>query len=231
MTAPSDATASTDFAAAGATGPAAPLQNAAPQIRTGSYQFDVIEEEHHDTGTMLGFWIYLMSDCLIFGVLFAVHAVLGQNYAAGPAPADLFEIEMILISTFALLLSSITYGFAVIAMQRGQKTAMLQWLAITGVFGLAFVGLTLQEFMHLWHLGATPMASAFLSSFYVLVGTHALHVTVGALWLAVLLVQLQMHGITPANTRRVLCLSLFWHFLDLIWIGVFSFVYLAGVLL
>ncbi|MEO0923264.1 MAG: cytochrome c oxidase subunit 3, partial [Pseudomonadota bacterium] len=94
-----------------------------------------------------------------------------------------------------------------------------------------FLGMSIQEFLHLWHIGATPMASAFLSSFYFLVGTHALHVTAGALWLIVLMIQIQMHGLNPANNRRVLCLSLFWHFLDLIWIGVFSFVYLAGVLL
>ncbi|MEM9912598.1 MAG: cytochrome o ubiquinol oxidase subunit III [Pseudomonadota bacterium] len=196
-----------------------------------AYEFDVTEEHHHDPGTMLGFWIYLMSDCLIFGVLFAVYAVLGQNYAAGPAPADLFEIEMVLVSTFALLLSSITYGFAMINLERGNKDATLLWLLITGVLGLIFLGLTIYEFQHLWHLGATPMASAFLSSFFFLVGTHAAHVAAGAIWLVVVLVQLQTYGLTPANKRRVMCLSLFWHFLDLIWIGVFSFVYLAGVLL
>ncbi|MEM6550071.1 MAG: cytochrome o ubiquinol oxidase subunit III [Pseudomonadota bacterium] len=189
------------------------------------------EAHSHDTGTMLGFWIYLMSDSLIFGILFAVHAVLGQNYAAGPAPVDLFEIEMILVSTFMLLFSSITYGFAVMNMHEGNQRGLLAWLGITGLFGLAFVALTIQEFVHLWHIGATPMASAFLSSFYFLVGTHALHVAAGCVWLTVLLAQIQMHGLRPENHRRILCLSLFWHFLDLIWIGVFSFVYLAGVLL
>ncbi|MEM9582342.1 MAG: cytochrome o ubiquinol oxidase subunit III [Pseudomonadota bacterium] len=199
--------------------------------------FYVIEEahddahEHHETGTMLGFWLYLMSDCLIFGILFAVHAVLGQNYAAGPSPADLFEIELILIATFALLFSSITYGFAMINMAQNNQKMMTIWLVITGIFGLIFLSMSIYEFQHLWHIGATPMASAFLSSFYFLVGTHALHVAAGALWLVILLVQLQMHGLTEANKRRVMCLSLFWHFLDLIWIGVFSFVYLTGVLL
>ncbi|MEM6726926.1 MAG: cytochrome o ubiquinol oxidase subunit III [Pseudomonadota bacterium] len=186
---------------------------------------------HHETGTMLGFWIYLMSDCLLFGILFAVHAVLGQNYAAGPAPSDLFEIEMILLATFMLLFSSITYGFAVIQMQNGAKIGTMVWLAITGGFGLAFLGLSIAEFEHLWHIGATPMASAFLSSFWFLVGTHGLHVAAGAIWLAVLLAQIQTHGLTHENKRRVMCLSLFWHFLDLIWIAVFSFVYLTGVLL
>ncbi|MEM1285175.1 MAG: cytochrome o ubiquinol oxidase subunit III [Pseudomonadota bacterium] len=189
------------------------------------------DDHQHETGTMLGFWIYLMSDCLIFGVLFAVYAVIGQNYAAGPAPRDLFEIELILISTFALLFSSITYGIAVIQMQARRQLATEIWLVITGLFGLAFLALELKEFSHLWHVGATPMASGFLSAFWTLVGTHGLHVTAGCIWLFVLLAQIQMHGLTPENVRRVMCLSLFWHFLDLIWIGVFSFVYLTGVLL
>lgn len=203
------------------------------------FEFHVIEEPHdhaddhahHETGTMLGFWLYLMSDCLIFGILFAVHAVLGQNYAAGPAPIDLFEIEMILVATFALLFSSITYGFAVIQMQQGSLLGTQIWLVITGIFGLAFLGLSIMEFEHLWHIGATPMSSAFLSSFWLLVGTHGAHVGGGAIWLIVLLIQLQQRGLIEENKRRVMCLSLFWHFLDLVWIGVFSFVYLVGVLI
>lgn len=189
------------------------------------------EEHHHEPGTMLGFWIYLMSDCLIFGILFATYAVLGQNYAAGPSPADLFDIKLILVSTFMLLFSSITYGFAVLRMDMNDKRGTILWLIITGLFGAAFLGLEIYEFTHLWHLGATPMASAFLSSFFVLVGTHGLHVASGTLWLIVLLIQVGQHGLTRENKRRVMCLSLFWHFLDLIWIGVFSLVYLTGVLL
>lgn len=186
---------------------------------------------HHETGTMLGFWIYLMSDSLIFGILFAIYAVLGTSYAAGPAPADLFEIEKILLATAFLLLSSITYGFAVINMQQGKQRVMTIWLLVTGAFGIGFLTMEGLEFHHLWHLGAGPGASAFLSSFWFLVGTHGLHVLSGTIWLAVLLVQVQKHGLNHDNKRRILCLSLFWHFLDLIWIGVFSFVYLTGVLL
>lgn len=186
---------------------------------------------HHETGTMLGFWIYLMSDSLIFGILFAIYAVLGTNYAAGPAPSDLFEIEKILLATAFLLLSSITYGFAVINMQQGRQRVMTIWLLVTGAFGIGFLTMEVLEFHHLWHLGAGPGASAFLSSFWFLVGTHGLHVLSGTIWLAVLLVQVQKHGLNHDNKRRILCLSLFWHFLDLIWIGVFSFVYLTGVLL
>ena len=188
-------------------------------------------EHHHETGTMLGFWIYLMSDCLIFGILFAVYAVLGGNYAAGPAPVDLFELDMILVSTFMLLFSSITYGFAVLRMDRNDLKGTLLWLVITGGFGAAFLYLEVLEFSHLIHLGATPQASAFLSSFFILVGTHGMHVLGGSIWLVVLLIQLSQRGLTHENKRRVMCLSLFWHFLDLIWIGVFSLVYLTGVLL
>ncbi|MEM1300584.1 MAG: cytochrome o ubiquinol oxidase subunit III [Pseudomonadota bacterium] len=208
---------------------------------TPAYEFHVVEDAHHhddddghhahETGTMLGFWLYLMSDCLIFGILFAVHAVVGQTYAACPSPADLFEIELILVATFMLLFSSITYGFAVINMQQENVRMMVVWLVITGLFGLGFLGIELYEFTHLWHIGATPGASAFLSSFFTLVGTHGLHVTAGCIWLCVLLLQVRAHGLIPENRRRIMCLSLFWHFLDLIWIGVFSFVYLTGVLL
>lgn len=187
-------------------------------------------EHDHDPGTMLGFWIYLMSDCLIFSVLFAVYAVLGQNYAAGPAPKDLFELDMVLISTFLLLFSSITYGFAMLRMNLNDLKGTLFWLVVTLGFGLGFLAMEVREFTHLWHIGATPMASAFLSSFYILVGTHGLHVASGSIWLVVLLIQLNMHGLNASNQRRVLCLSLFWHFLDLIWIGVFTFVYLSGVI-
>ncbi|MFC7554549.1 cytochrome o ubiquinol oxidase subunit III [Pseudoroseomonas wenyumeiae] len=179
---------------------------------------------------MLGFWIYLMSDCLIFAVLFATYGVLGRNYAAGPGPADLFDLSLVALNTSMLLFSSITYGFAMLLMERNRKVATLFWLGVTGLFGLAFLGIELYEFSHLIHAGATPQRSAFLSSFFALVGTHGLHVTFGIIWLVVLMVQVAQRGLVPENKRRLMCLSLFWHFLDVIWIGVFSFVYLIGVL-
>ncbi|MEM1087429.1 MAG: cytochrome o ubiquinol oxidase subunit III [Pseudomonadota bacterium] len=194
------------------------------------YQFLVTEDEgHHDDGGIFGFWLYLMTDSLIFAVLFAVHAVVGQGYAAGPAPRDLFEIDMILLATFMLLFSSITYGFAMLRMHANDLRGTMIWLTVTGLFGLGFLFLEFREFAHLSHIGAVPTESAFLSSFWILVGTHGLHVTAGCIWLAVLMGQLYYKGLTPANVGRVTCLSMFWHFLDLIWIGVFSFVYLAGV--
>ncbi len=194
-------------------------------------EFHAREEPHHGSPTLLGFWIYLMSDCLIFAVLFATRAVVGANYADSPLPRDLFDIELIMVSTFALLFSSITYGFAVLKMQDDDVDAMLKWLAITGLLGAVFLGIELYEFNHLIHAGATPQSSASWSSFYALVGTHGLHVTFGLLWLVVLMVQAKQFGLTVANKRRLLCLSMFWHFLDLVWLGVYSLVYLTGVLL
>ncbi|WP_345483429.1 cytochrome o ubiquinol oxidase subunit III [Shinella granuli] len=189
------------------------------------------QDEHHpENSTMLGFWLYLMSDCLIFAVLFATHGVLGRNYAAGPSPADLFDLSLVAINTAMLLLSSITYGFAMLQMERNARMETLVWLGITGVFGAAFLALELYEFYHLIHEGAGPTRSAFLSSFFTLVGTHGLHVTFGIIWLITLMVQVKKHGLNPENRRRLMCLSMFWHFLDVIWIGVFSFVYLLGVL-
>lgn len=192
--------------------------------------FYLREEHHPENGTLLGFWLYLMSDCLVFAVLFATYGVVGDRYAAGPGPKDLFDLSLVAINTSMLLLSSITYGFAMLEMARNRKNATLIWLAITGLFGIAFIGLELYEFHHLIHEGAGPQRSAFLSAFFTLVGTHGLHVTFGIVWLVVLMTQVQKLGLTTANRRRLACLSLFWHFLDVVWIGVFTFVYLMGVL-
>lgn len=189
-----------------------------------------VREHHPEGSTLLGFWIYLMSDCLIFASLFAVYAVVGRSYAGGPTGAELFDLTLVAINTAFLLLSSITYGFAMLASQRKNLKMTQIWLGITGLFGAAFLGLELYEFYHLWHVGATPQTSAFLSAFYTLVGTHGLHVTFGLIWLITLMVQLNRHGLIHENIRRMTCLSMFWHFLDVIWIGVFTFVYLMGVL-
>jgi cytochrome o ubiquinol oxidase subunit 3 len=193
--------------------------------------YDLDEHDHPEGGsTLLGFWLYLMSDCLIFAMLFAAFGVLGGNYAAGPGPKDLFELPLVAVNTSMLLFSSITYGFAMLAVQRGSVIQTQLWLVVTALFGLTFLGIELREFHHLIAEGAGPQRSAFLSAFFTLVGTHGLHVTFGLVWLTVLLIQLGRYGLTTANTRRLMCLSLFWHFLDIVWIGVFTFVYLMGML-
>ena len=190
----------------------------------------LVREHHPENSTMLGFWIYLMSDCLIFACLFATYAVLGRNYAGGPSGGELFDLKLIALNTAFLLFSSITYGFAMLQAKVKNKGGTLLWLAITGLFGLCFLGVEIYEFMHLIHEGAGPQRSGFLTSFFALVGTHGLHVTFGAIWLVTLMVQISKHGLHAANMRRLNCLSLFWHFLDVVWIGVFTFVYLMGVL-
>ena len=197
-----------------------------------SPDFWELDPHDHPAGgsTMLGFWLYLMSDCLIFAMLFAAWGVYGASYAGGPDPKELFDLKLVAVNTAMLLFSSITYGFAMIAMDEKKQGATQGWLALTAVFGAAFLAIELYEFNHLIHEGAGPQRSAFLSSFFTLVGTHGLHVTFGLIWLFTLMVQVARKGLIPANTRRLQCLSLFWHFLDVVWIGVFTFVYLLGVI-
>jgi len=210
-----------------------PDTNVASDIATHQPPIFYLADEHdHPEGdsTMLGFWIYLMSDCLIFAILFAAYGVLGGNYAAGPAPKDVFELPLVAVNTSMLLLSSVTYGFAMLAMNGRRVGATQAWLAATFLFGAAFISIEVHEFNHLIAEGATPQRSAFLSAFFTLVGTHGLHVTMGLVWLATLMVQVSQHGLITANRRRLMCLSLFWHFLDVIWIGVFTFVYLMGMI-
>ena len=214
---------------------AIPMKDGLNETRQGSTGpvsfYDLDEHEHPDgASTMLGFWMYLMSDCLIFAVLFAAYAVLGNSYAGGPSPKEIFELPLVAVNTAMLLFSSITYGFAMLSMEEGRQRVMQMWLVFTGLFGLAFLSIEMYEFANLIHEGAGPTRSAFLSSFFTLVGTHGLHVTMGLIWLVTLMVQVQKHGLIAANKRRLMCLSMFWHFLDVIWIGVFTFVYLMGTL-
>lgn len=192
--------------------------------------YHLAHEPHPENTTALGFWVYLMSDCLMFAALFATWGVLGSNYAGGPGGAELFDLKLVAVNTALLLLSSITFGFAMLQKQQGRVGGTLVWLAVTGLFGLAFLAVELYEFAHLIHEGAGPQSSAAMSAFFTLVGTHGLHVTFGIIWLIVLMMQIARHGLIRENRRRLMCLSMFWHFLDVVWICVFTFVYLIGVL-
>jgi cytochrome o ubiquinol oxidase subunit 3 len=186
----------------------------------------------HDDGTKttLGFWIYLMSDCLIFATLFATFGVLANATANGPGARDLFELPYVLGETLLLLASSFTFGMAMLSLQVNRRTAVMTWLAVTFAFGAGFIAMEVHEFAKLIADGAGPGTSAFLSAYFTLVGTHGLHVTTGLLWIAVMIHQVSKFGMTGMVRRRLACLSLFWHFLDLVWICVFTFVYLRGVL-
>ena len=204
--------------------------NAGGAAALATREYHLAHEPHPENGTSLGFWLYLMSDCLIFAALFATYGVLGRSYAGGPSGKDLFDLSLVAVNTAFLLMSSITFGFAMLQKQKKNVNGTLLWLAITGLLGAAFLAVELYEFHHLIHQGATPQSSAFLSSFFTLVGTHGIHVTFGLIWLITLMIQIKKHGLINENVRRINCLSMFWHFLDVVWIGVFTFVYLMGVL-
>jgi len=190
------------------------------------------EHGHHDAGAnkVFGFWIYLMSDCIIFATLFATYAVMVNSTAGGPSGKDIFELPFVLVETALLLLSSITYGFAVISMNKGSKAAVNGWLALTFLFGVGFIGMEVYEFHHLIAEGFGPQRSGFLSAFFTLVGTHGLHVTSGLIWMLVLMYQISRRGLNATNRTRIMCLSMFWHFLDVVWICVFTVVYLMGAM-
>ncbi|MGP1082668.1 cytochrome o ubiquinol oxidase subunit III [Serratia sp. CY58181] len=190
------------------------------------------EHGHHDAGEtkVFGFWVYLMSDCILFASLFATYAVLVNGTAGGPSGKDIFDLKFVLVETFLLLFSSITYGMAMIAMNKGKVGGVNTWLFLTFLFGLGFVAMEIYEFHHLIAEGFGPDRSAFLSSFFALVGTHGLHVTSGLIWIIVLMIQVSKFGLTATNKTRLMCLSLFWHFLDVVWICVFTVVYLLGVM-
>lgn len=195
--------------------------------------FYLAQEDHgHGPGsaTILGFWIYLMSDALIFAALFATFGVLSTSYAGGPTPQDVFDLRLVAINTAILLVSSITFGFAALAMEPGKVRQTQFWLLVTGILGAVFVGISTYEFIHFAHEGAVPQRSGYWSAVWTLVGTHALHVAVGIVWVVIMLVQLQQRGLIVENKRRLMCLGMFWHFLDVIWIGVFTFVYLLGMI-
>lgn len=178
----------------------------------------------------LGFWIYLMTDCILFASVFATYIVLRENTFGGPGGGELFDMPFVLIQTLLLLTSSFVCGLALLAARARKKVAVIGWLVATFIFGAAFLALELSEFIKLIGEGHGWQASAFLSSFFTLVGLHGAHIAVGLLWLVVIVWQIMRLGFTAGTTRRLTLFSLFWHFLDVIWICIFTIVYLMGVL-
>ena len=177
---------------------------------------------------MFGFWVYLMTDLLMFAVLFAVYAVLHDNTLGGPTGRDLFSLPQALTETLILLTGSFTCGLGMIAARSHKKSQTLFWFGVTFLLGLAFLTLELREFTELIRAGHTLQTNAFLSSFFVLVGTHGLHILAGLLWIAVMLVFIAKRGLTEHMARKLTLLSLFWHFLGIVWIFIFTVVYLMA---
>jgi cytochrome o ubiquinol oxidase subunit 3 len=188
----------------------------------------VEEQARRDRTTVLGFWVYIMTDCVLFASLFATYAVLHNNTNGGEGGLQLFNLSSVLAETLILLCSSFACGMAVLAAKAGEKRAVLVWLAITAVLGLAFLGIELSEFHQLYIEGNSWRRSGFLSAFFTLVGTHGLHITVGLFWLLTLAWSLGRKGLNSINLRRLTLFSMFWHFLDLVWIFIFTVVYLTG---
>ena len=178
--------------------------------------------------SIFGFWLYLMTDCVLFASLFAVFAVLRGNTFGGEPGKDLFNLPYILSETLILLTSSFTCGLGMLAMRRADKRQVFLWFGLTMLLGLTFLGLELNEFHHLVLDGNSWRRSGFLSSYFTLVGTHGLHITIGLLWMIVLMAQIARRGFSEGNVRRLTMLSLFWHFLDVVWIFIFTIVYLMG---
>ena len=176
-----------------------------------------------------GFWIYLLSDIVMFSALFATYAVLSHATAGGPGPSQLFRQGGVALETACLLASSFTCGLMSMAADARRRAAFYLGAIVTFALGAVFLGLELREFGEMIARGATPQSSAFLSAFFTLVGCHGLHVAVGLVWLAVMAAQVALRGFGGAVDRRLLCFSLFWHALDIVWIAVFTFVYLMGV--
>ncbi|MPZ34156.1 MAG: cytochrome o ubiquinol oxidase subunit III [Rhodospirillales bacterium] len=187
------------------------------------------EAETHEQRA-LGFWLYLMGDAVIFALLFATYAIMIPGTAGGPTGRQLFSLNNAALETLLLLVSSTTFGFASLASRAGKRGAVLGWLAVTFLLGAGFIFLEVREFTGLIARDAGPDRSGFLSAFFTLVGTHGFHVSMGLLWILILSAQVAIKGLTLPVTSRLFRLGLFWHFLDIAWVGIFSVVYLPGLL-
>ena len=183
-----------------------------------------------DSKTSFGFWVYLMTDCVLFATLFATYAVLRNNTWGGPSGHELFNQPYALAMTLVLLTSSLTCALALVAARRGEVRWVLWWLAATAALGLVFLGMEVREFALLLHEGNSWQRSGFLTAFFTLVGTHGLHITAGIIWISVMVAHVLRDGLQSHVLRKLTLFGMFWHFLDIVWIFIFTIVYLMGVL-
>ncbi|MFE8703520.1 cytochrome aa3 quinol oxidase subunit III [Cytobacillus sp. FJAT-54145] len=187
-------------------------------------------QREQDRMNILGFWIFLGAEIVLFATLFGVYGVLYERYAGGPTHKDIFIMKDVMIQTVLLLTSSFTMGVAIFEMRRNNLKGLLIWFILTLLLGAGFLYMEINEFIHYIHAGATMQTSAFLSSLFVLLGTHGAHVTFGIFWATFVIVQLLKRGLTPVTARKTFIIGLYWHFLDVVWIFIFTFVYLKGMI-
>jgi cytochrome o ubiquinol oxidase subunit 3 len=208
------------------------MSSSTPTIPVPMNPDHVIDKQREEQPRLLGFWVFLMSDALIFALLFAVYATMIHATDGGPTGKQLFDLKASLIETLLLLVSSFTFGMASLNLvYRPQRLRLLiGWLGVTLALGLAFLAMELNDFRLLIAQGASAQRSGFLSAFYALVSTHGLHVTAGCVWLLLMLVQLKVFGLDARVRLRLKCLALFWHFLDVIWVAIYGIVYLQGLI-
>lgn len=187
-------------------------------------------EAERKSELLFGFWVFLMSDAIVFGVLFATYAVMLHARAGGPGPQKLYDIHSAFIETLALLTSSFTYGMASLALKHDKRAGpLIGWLVATMCLGGLFLRLEVQDFLSMFQQGAGPDRSGYLSAFFALVPLHGLHVTSGILWMLALIGQIMRYGVDRDVKLGLLRLGLFWHFLDIVWVAIFSFIYLGGL--
>jgi len=196
-----------------------------------AHELDNHSHAHHQSeNSIFGFWVYIMSDCILFSALFATFIVLKDSNAMGPSLRGLFSMPYVLTETIILLFSSFTFGLALLFARDNKNCMMFKMLGATFLLGLAFIGMEINEFRHLFHEGYSFKTNAALSSFFTLVGTHGLHVSAGLFWMILVMIHLAKGGITTKTTTKLYCLGLFWHFLDVIWVCVFTIVYLMNAI-
>ena len=212
--------------------PSLPIHIDADDVRHPGINLGGTDPKTHEAAeeTMFGFWVYLMSDLIIFSLLFATYASMTNALAGGPGPDELFDFRSVAIETGLLLVSSFTYGMVSLSLKYGDGIGgIIFWLAVTLLLGLIFLGFEGHDFLDMVRKGAGPTRSGFLSSFFILVPTHGLHVLTGCVWILVMMLQLAVFGVNRDVKLRIMRLGLFWHFLDIVWVGIFTVVYLRGL--